>query len=148
MRQMLGITYDESDYTYSSSSRFSAEHDGVRSIIYGRGHITGFGTSWSWIFDHTFQHLCCDNDRASVLSTLVYDGLLKNRNIFWWTLDSQVSTSHHDTVAKFDNALQVVTVKTRWFFNLCHDTRFEVSFRDLGINNATDFFNVLRALNK
>jgi len=94
------------------------------------------------------KHLCSNNNRASLATALVNDILLKDWNVFRWALHTQISTSHHDTVAKFYNLFKIVTLETRWLFNFGHDAGREVTLRDFGCDNFFDLQNVFGALHK
>mmetsp|Transcript_88593 Transcript_88593/g.173290 ORF Transcript_88593/g.173290 Transcript_88593/m.173290 type:complete len:329 (+) Transcript_88593:742-1728(+) len=142
------LLHGDSLFRVRSSSRFCAKHDAIRTIINCGCHITGFSTGGCWVLNHGFQHLCSNNHWPSLLAAFVDNGLLENRHIFGWAFDTQISTGNHDTVAKVDQSLQIVSVKAGRLFNFGHDTRFEVTLGDFGINDGSDLFNIFGTLHK
>jgi hypothetical protein len=136
------------DDSYLSSSRFRTQHDGIRSVVNSSCNIAGFGTGRGGGVNHRFQHLSGNHDRAALLSALINNLLLQNGDIFGRAFDTQISTSHHDTLTESNNFLKIVSIKTRWLLNLGHDTGSKGSCWKHFVNEFINLNNIIWLLNK
>mmetsp|Transcript_15710 Transcript_15710/g.32480 ORF Transcript_15710/g.32480 Transcript_15710/m.32480 type:complete len:436 (-) Transcript_15710:247-1554(-) len=154
---VVGISLDTIDdsllhrdrfFGVQSCCGFGAQHNGISTIINSSCNIGGFGSSGRWALNHRFQHLCGDDNRLSLLSAFINDRLLQDWNILRRAFYSKITSCHHDSVAQFDQFLQIVSVEARGFFDLGHNRWLGFPRRDLAVDNFPNFQNVFWLLDK
>ena len=93
-------------------------------------------------------YLRSHDDGFALIAAFVDDDFLEDRHVFGGAFDSQISTGHHDTIAKFHNLLERVSIKAGWHFDLGHNIRGEGVLRIELRNQLLDFNDVLRTLDE
>ena len=56
-------------------------------------------------------YLRSHDNRFALIAAFVDDDFLEDRHVFGGAFDSQISTGHHDTIAKFHNLFERVSIK-------------------------------------
>ena len=88
--------------------RLLGQHDAVRAVQDGVGHVRGFRAGRDGIFDHGKQHLCGHDDRALGVAAGADDLFLDDRQLRDGALQAKVAARHHDRVRDLEDLVQVV----------------------------------------
>ena len=118
-------------------SCFTAQHQGVRTVIDCIGNIRYFSTGRTRIVDHCVQHLGSNDHRFSGQDTFLDQLTLDTRNTFLRHFDTQVTAGNHHTVCHFQDFIDVV--HTFLVFNLGND----LDVAAILIQDLTDVKHVL-----
>lgn len=84
------------------------QHDTVGAIQNSIAHIADLGTGGAWVVGHALQHLSGANGGLAGNVALGDHHLLCNENLGGRDLDTQITTSHHDTVGDLEDLVKVV----------------------------------------
>ena len=85
-------------YRILTACCLTRKHQRISAIKDSIGNIGYLSTGRTWILNHGMQHLCSHDYRFLRLHTLRDDAALDARNSLDWHLDTQVTTSNHDTI--------------------------------------------------
>jgi hypothetical protein len=80
-----------------------------------------FSTSRPWVPLHAIHHLRGNNHRLSSSVTLRDHHSLRRKDLGIWDFDTQISTSHHDSIRFLQNRIKVI--QTFLTFNLTNNQR-------------------------
>src|SRR5207248_6559100 len=81
----------------------TAEHDRVRLLEDGIGHVGDFGPGRNRIFNHRLEHVRRDDDRLPHSQTTLHDAPLDNWQFFHRTFDPEIAARDHDRVRRVDH---------------------------------------------
>ncbi|MNL43151.1 hypothetical protein D3C87_1656530 [compost metagenome] len=121
------VILSEQDHSLHSSNclkgiltvgRFVRKHDRVSALNHSVCHIAYFSTSWLWVVHHACHHLCCDDTELAVLAAERNNTALDNRHDFRPGFNREVTTSNHNTVARFHNFFKYVCLNSSFRLNL------------------------------
>eukprot|EP00968_Pinguiococcus_pyrenoidosus_P006873 scaffold452_cov235-Pinguiococcus_pyrenoidosus.AAC.16 len=91
-----------------SLGRLSAEHDAVRTVQYGVGHVGHLRSRRPRVLDHRVEHLRgADHGLPAEVAALDHV-LLRHKHLLEGNLDAEVAASHHDTIGRLQNAREVL----------------------------------------
>lgn len=99
---------------------FSRQHDAVCSVQDGIGDVADLGAGWSWIVCHRFEHLGCADARFTNEVALCNHHFLGKEDLRRWNLNTEVTTSHHDTVSLAEDLVEIIY--TLLVLNLGHNS--------------------------
>ena len=117
--------------------RFAGEHDSIRTVINGIGHVRDFGASRARILDHGFEHLGCRNDRLAELRSATNDVLLNRRHLLRRHFHAEIATRNHDGVGSLQNRVEMLD--GLWLFQLGNDPAFAAESSNAVANQAHIF---------
>ena len=84
------------------------EHQAIRAVPDGIGHIRRFSPRRPWAGDHRLQHLGRSDDQLPGVVGLLDDCLLIHRHQFDAGFNAQVSARHHHAVGGGDDRIQLI----------------------------------------
>ena len=119
-------------YNMRRAARAGKTYDLPQELDCRHCNICHLGTSRTRIIDHGMQHLCSHNYRLLSQNTLANEYALNTRNAFLSYLNTQITTSHHDTVSHFQNFVDVI--HTLLIFYLGNDTNVAMMFIQYSFN--------------
>jgi hypothetical protein len=117
----LGHHTDSSLWVRSLSS-LSRQHYAVGAIKNSICNVRDLGTSWTGVVGHGLEHLGSTNDWLSGQVALGDHHLLSDEDLGRWDLNTEITTSNHDTVSLPQDLVKVV--KTLLVLNLGNDLNF------------------------
>lgn len=120
----------------------TGQHDTIRSIEYGIGHVGHLGASRARVICHGLEHLGGTDDRLALDVTLGDHHLLGDEDLGSRNLDTEVTTGDHDTVRLLEDLIKVVD--TLLVLNLGNDLDLFALFTQ----NFADMANVASAANE
>ena len=85
---------------------FGRQHDGVRAVVDGGGHVGGLGARGHGALDHGFQHLRGDDHRLAGAAAAAHGALLDRGHLFGRQFHAQVAARHHQRVGLGDDLVQ------------------------------------------
>lgn len=84
------------------------QHDTVSTVEDGVTNVGNLGTGWTWVVGHALEHLGGANDWLAGHVALGDHHLLGDEDLGRWDLDTEVTTSDHDTVGELQDLVKVV----------------------------------------
>ena len=84
------------------------QHDGIRAVEHGVGHVGYLGARRPRILDHGIQHLRGGDARFRAQLDLAQNPLLDEWDFFLPGLDAQISTRHHDRVGGLEDRFEIL----------------------------------------
>mmetsp|Transcript_117456 Transcript_117456/g.339586 ORF Transcript_117456/g.339586 Transcript_117456/m.339586 type:complete len:286 (+) Transcript_117456:318-1175(+) len=97
---------------------FTAQHDGIGSVVDRIGHVRTFGTGRAGVLDHGFQHLRGRNDGFAGNVAFSDHPFLGQEDLGGRNFHSQISTGDHNTVGFFENFIKIL--QTFLIFNFAN----------------------------
>ena len=85
---------------------FPGQHDRIRAVEDGVGHVGSLGPGGTGIFDHGIQHLGGHNHRLGVFPGDLDGAFLHQRHLLQWAFHTQVTAGHHDAVKGKNDGFQ------------------------------------------
>ena len=98
----------ESFHRVFAGSGLAGKHDGAGSLIDRIGNVRCLRTGGTGILDHGIQHLCGGDNLFACGIYLVDDLFLDHRYIFQGNLHAHIAAGDHDSVCRFDDAVDIV----------------------------------------
>ena len=95
------------------------QHDTVGSVKNSVSDVRDFGTGWARVVGHALEHLSSANDRLAGNVALGDHHLLGDEDLGRWDLNTEITTSDHDTIGQLENLVKVVY--TLLVLDLCND---------------------------
>ena len=86
----------------------SRQHHTVSTIGNSVSDVTDFGTGWAGVVDHGFEHLGSANDGLACDVAHGYHLFLGSKYLSGRNLNTQITSSNHDTIGFLQNLLEVV----------------------------------------
>ena len=123
-------------------SRFTAQHQSIRTVIDSVSNIRDLCTGRTRIRNHCMEHLGSYNYRFLSQNTLADKQTLDSGNTFLRNFDTKVTTSYHHAVGYFQNFVDVI--HTFLIFNLGNDADITV----MGIQDFLYIKNILFVAHK
>ena len=121
---------------------FTAQHQGIRTIIDGIGNIRHFRTGGAWVGNHGMKHLCGNNHRLLGKNTLADEHTLDARNTFLRNFNTEVTASYHHTVGYFQDFIDIINAFL--VLNLSNNTDIAV----MSVKNRLDVEYILLIAHK
>ena len=107
-----------------SNRCFSGEHHGICSVHDRIGNIVYLCPCCGEAVNHTFHHLCCNDDGNSRFFGAFHQFFLNQWNLSRRYFNTQVTSGNHQTIAIRNDFVDVVN--SLRFFNFCNDWDFMV----------------------
>ncbi|KAH3665823.1 hypothetical protein OGAPHI_004011 [Ogataea philodendri] len=84
------------------------QHDTVSTVQNGVTNVRNLGSCWSWVVSHRLQHLGGTDNRLSSKVALGNHLFLHHKHLRSRNLDTQISSSNHNSVGLRENLVKVV----------------------------------------
>ena len=95
-------------YRILTAGSFARKHQGICTVEDSVGNICNLGTCRTRILNHGVEHLCSYDYRLLSLHALGDDAALDTRDSLDRHLNTQITTGNHDTIAGFDDLIDVI----------------------------------------
>ena len=90
-----------------SHAGFAAEHDGIRLLVNGVGHVGYFRAGRKRVGDHRLEHVGGNDDRFADLQAGFDDAALDDGKFFHRAFNPEIPAGHHHGIRGIDDFLDV-----------------------------------------
>jgi hypothetical protein len=102
-----------------SDRRLAGQHDRIRSVEHGVGHVARLGAGGPREDDHRFEHLGRDDRRDATIEGAPDELLLDDRDLLVRQLHAEIAARDHDRIGRVEDRLEVIDRRPR--LDLGHD---------------------------